>query len=309
MARSEKIVTDIENPNNLGAYQRTSLDNIINNFMIAYTGDGKTLVNVPRHEVAFHAQRALQEFSYDLLRAENNLEIEVNPDTLSIKLPNDYVDYVKLSYIDSQGNEVPMYPRRVTNYKQAPIQDQDYNYIYDSDGEIAFGEPSQTRNRLQDPNLPYRGVDFAQTEYYNYYYDDDYSYYYNSYYGRRFGRNPEFSQRNPEFVLDESRGIIYFDWKLADFNRAVFVSLRYISDGIAENADLSTVRIHKFAEDAIYANILYNLSKVRPAAAGAAALYKQEARAKMRNAKIRLTRYNLEEITQIMRGKAKWIKH
>ena len=50
-------------------------------------------------------------------------------------------------------------------------------------------------------------------------------------------------------------------------------------------------------------------SKVRPAAAGAAPLYKQEARAKMRNAKIRLTRYNLEELTQVMRGRAKWIKH
>ena len=295
---------------NLGEYQRTTIDSIINNFMVAYVGDGKVLVNVPRYEVAFHAQRAMQEFSYDVLRAEKHLEIELNADTLSFPLPADYVDYVKITYLDNQGNEVPAYPSRIANYKQVPIQDNNYDYVFDNTGEIVYADgPSENISRFQNPDLPFRGLDFAQTEYYNYYYDDDYSYYYNSYYGRRFGRNPEFSQRNAIFIIDDAAGRVYFDWKFADGRQPLFVNLRYISDGIEDNGDLSKVYIHKFAEDAIYAYLLYNLSKVRPSAAGAAALYKQEASAKMRNAKIRLTRYNLEEITQVMRGRAKWIKH
>ena len=311
MARSTRQSdSNYFNGGNLGSYQRTSIDSIINNFMVSYVGDGKVLVNVPRYEVAFHAQRAMQEFSYDVLRAERHLEIELNPNTLSIPLPSDYVDYVKLSYLDEQGNEVPMYPSRIANYKQAPVQDSNYDYVYDQqNGDIIFAENSEEVSRFQNPDLPFRGLDFAQTEYYNYYYDDDYSYYYNSYYGRRFGRNPEFSQRNTIFILDDAAGMVYFDWKFADARQPIYVNLRYVSDGIAENGDLSQVYIHKFAEDALYAYLLYNLSKVRPSAAGAAALYKQEASAKMRNAKLRLTRYNLEELTQIMRGKAKWIKH
>ena len=72
---------------------------------------------------------------------------------------------------------------------------------------------------------------------------------------------------------------------------------------------LTKVYVPKLAEDAIYANILYSLARVRPSAAALAPLYKKEASAKMRNAKIRLQGYKLEEITQVMRGKAKWIKH
>jgi hypothetical protein len=39
------------------------------------------------------------------------------------------------------------------------------------------------------------------------------------------------------------------------------------------------------------------------------ALYKKEASSKMRNAKIRLTDYKSDEMTQVLRGKSKWIKH
>ena len=36
---------------------------------------------------------------------------------------------------------------------------------------------------------------------------------------------------------------------------------------------------------------------------------KRESSSKLRNAKIRLSNIKLDEITQVMRGKSKWIKH
>ena len=36
-----------------GYYSRVHLNDIINNFMVAYVGDGKALTKVPRYEVAF----------------------------------------------------------------------------------------------------------------------------------------------------------------------------------------------------------------------------------------------------------------
>ena len=35
-----------------GYYRRTNLNDIINNFIVAYIGDGKVLTEVPRYEVA-----------------------------------------------------------------------------------------------------------------------------------------------------------------------------------------------------------------------------------------------------------------
>ena len=110
----------------------------------------------------------------------------------------------------------------------------------------------------------------------------------------------------PTFVLDEANGLIYFDGSLKKDKTIV---LDYISDGLADNGDLTKVYIPKLAEDALYAYMLYNLGKVRPSVAPLLSLYKKEASAKMRNTKIRLTGYNLPELAQILRGKAKWIKH
>ena len=37
--------------------------------------------------------------------------------------------------------------------------------------------------------------------------------------------------------------------------------------------------------------------------------YKRDRSAKLRNAKIRLSNIKMEDFTQVMRGKSKWIKH
>ena len=41
-----------------------SLNDIINNFIISYTGPGKLIPDSKRTEVIFHARRCLQEFAY-----------------------------------------------------------------------------------------------------------------------------------------------------------------------------------------------------------------------------------------------------
>ena len=49
--------------NKFGDYQFTSLDDIINQFLIAYVGEDKIISKIKRADIAFHAQRALQELS------------------------------------------------------------------------------------------------------------------------------------------------------------------------------------------------------------------------------------------------------
>jgi hypothetical protein len=81
----------------------------------------------------------------------------------------------------------------------------------------------------------------------------------------------------------------------------------YISDGLAYDLD---TKVPKMAEEAMYAHILHAVISTR---AGQPEYIvnrlKQEKSAKLRNAKIRLSNIKLEEITQVLRGQSKWIKH
>jgi hypothetical protein len=49
-----------------------SLNDIINNFIISYTGKDKLIPDSNRVEVVFHARRCLQEFAYETLKSQFN---------------------------------------------------------------------------------------------------------------------------------------------------------------------------------------------------------------------------------------------
>jgi hypothetical protein len=64
------------------------------------------------------------------------------------------------------------------------------------------------------------------------------------------------------------------------------------------------------AEDALYAYILHSIVSHRSGSQEyLVRRLQQDKSAKLRNAKIRLSNIKLEEITQVFRGKSKWIKH
>ena len=107
--------------NDYGNYQFTSLDDIVNQFMIAYTGEDKIISKTKRTDVAFHAQRAMQELSFDTFKSIKSQEIEV-PATLQMTLPQDYVNYTKISRVDSSGIKHPIYPTNRTSNPTNPYQ-------------------------------------------------------------------------------------------------------------------------------------------------------------------------------------------
>ena len=318
MAESRKQYTDADYAANydgvagaanvdLGYYQRTNLEDMINNFMVAYVGSDKILTNIPRHEVAFWAQRTVQEFSYDIFHADSTLELEINPDTLQMALPQDFVKLVKVNKVAQDGREFEIIASPNTTATKAVLQDDQYIYEYDMNGDPLYAETAEaTKKWAEDQGL---NEDFLRNYYYGSVYDgedDYYSLYYNE--GRRYGLDPQRANQNLNYVLDLQQGVIYFNSDL-NYDGYTLINLRYVSDGLAENGDLTKVYVPKLAEDAVYASVLYNLAKLRPASAGASGLYKKEASAKMRNAKIRLQGYNWKEMTNVMRNKSKWIKH
>ena len=108
-------------PTPFGDYQFTSLEHIINQFIIAYVGEEKIINKIKRIDVAFHAQRALQELSFDTFKSTKAQEIEI-PASLQMVLPQDYVNYVKLTWKDASGIEHVLYPAIKTSNQTAITQ-------------------------------------------------------------------------------------------------------------------------------------------------------------------------------------------
>ena len=113
--------------NDFGNYQFASLDDIINQFMIVYVGENKIISKISRTDVAFHAQRAMQELSFDTFKSCKSQEITVSA-SLQMILPQDYINYTKISWVDSAGIKHLLYPTNKTSNPTNPHQDGDELY-------------------------------------------------------------------------------------------------------------------------------------------------------------------------------------
>jgi len=123
-----------------GNYQFVSLDQIINQFIIAYVGEDNIIPKVKRTTVRFHAMRALQELSFDTLKSVKSIEVEVPP-TLSLPLPQDYVNYVKFAWSDSAGIEHIIYPTGKTSNPFPIKQNSDGTYDFDLNDDNVLDTP------------------------------------------------------------------------------------------------------------------------------------------------------------------------
>ena len=288
---------------NYGGYAYITLNDIINNFMVAYVGEGKMIQQVKRTDVIFHAKRGLQEFSYDTLKSIKSQELTV-PNSLSVILPQDYVNYVKLAWIDHHGIKHPIYPTNnlTTIPYEKPLQDNNGEPLQDNFGDNIEGT-SITELRWKRNNTAIEnnyGADGWGAMGYGYGYDQ---WLYYGFFGERYGLDPQYSNKNGWFTIDDREGKISFSSNL--INRIIV--FEYISDGLAYDLD---TRVPKLAEEAMYAHILHAVISLRANQPEYIVnRLRQEKNAKLRNAKIRLSNIKLEEITQVLRGQSKWIKH
>ena len=288
---------------NYGSYEYIKLTDAIDNFMVGYVGDGKLIQNAKKSDVLFFAKRSLQEFSYDTLKSIHSQELSI-PASLSVILPQDYVNYVRVSWIDQLGIKRIIYPANNLTIApfETPIQDQAGTPTQDNFGED-IGGTSLTSERWKKANdniiNSQQGNNIDEVIDFRNAYGIEGSWNW----GRQYGLDPQNAQANGWFNMNERDGKMSFSSNLA----GKLIVLEYISDGLAYDSD---TKVPKLAEDALYASILYSIISTR---AGQqeylVARLQKDRRAKLRNAKIRLSNIKLDEIVQVMRGKSKWIKH
>ena len=134
-----------------GNYQFVSLADIINQFMLVYVGEDKLISKAKRVDVVFHAQRALAELSFDTLKSFKSQELTLPP-SLQVKLPQDYVNYTDIFWVDSAGIKHPIYPTRHTqNPVEAPLQDSNGEFKLEAEGTLVDASDSFTlTNRTEN---------------------------------------------------------------------------------------------------------------------------------------------------------------
>jgi hypothetical protein len=279
---------------NYDDYSYIKLNDVINNFQVAYVGAGKNIPSVKR--------TAMQEFSYDTLNSIKSQELNIPP-SLSVVIPQDYVNYVKMSWIDNMGVKRPIYPANnlTINPNSIPLQDGLGVPTQDNFGENLEGTSiTEARWATADDNLlngqanNLRQINF------------DYDGYDNSRgigQGQLYGLDPQYSQTNGWFTINHREGKMSFSNNLA----SALIVLEYISDGLAYDLD---TKVPKMAEEAMYAYMHYAVMASRSGQPEYVInRLKREKVSKLRNAKIRLSNIKLDEIVQVMRGKSKWIKY
>ncbi len=308
-----------------GSYQRLSLQEIIESFNATYVGKGKICEDVLINDVTFHAIRGLQELSYDTLRSEKDWELVV-PSTLTIVLPIDYVNYVKLAWSDGAGIERIIYPARnssnpldITTLPLAGGADGN-DPVWYGDGFNTGGATVDLTTDVSDVSDNNAGnysdtVSKYQSQVQSDLGDidaDEFDEEFGELLGGRYGINPEQAQANGTYFIDEDQGKIHFSSNLSGKT----LVLKYLSDGLVDSGrpgtsiDLSMSYVHKFAEEAIYRHILYGCLLARKdTQPSLLAQLKKERFAETRKAKIRLSNLKSEELTQVLRGNSKQIKH
>jgi len=289
-----------ENYNN---YAYIKVEDLVNNFLVAYVGEGKMVSNVKKTDVIFHTKRALQEFSYDTLRSIHSQELTI-PHNLSVALPQDYVNYVNVSWIDEVGVKHIIYPTTLTsNPYTKPIQDAEGIPTQSNEGANITGT-SITEERWAEQNPAI--INAIRDEITGRLIADGLWGVYGGYllgYGQRYGLQPETSQVNGWFTINDRDGKMSFSSDLKD----KIIILEYVSDGLSYDQDM---RVPKLAEEAVYAYLMYAILATRAnQPEHVVQRFRREKSAKLRNAKIRLSNIKSNEFVQIMRGKSKWLKN
>jgi hypothetical protein len=287
---------------NWGSYQYVSLEDIVTNFLLMYSGNHSLVNNEERYKVLFHAKRAIQELNYDAFKEMKVLELTV-PDMLRFVLPSDFVNWVRIS-LYKDGWLRPLSENIQTLSSKAYLQDNTGRILFDENGNALQPEYSpidyDRLTKLKKSIYLNQGSQFNGQLGWNY----DGMWYFDYNIGTAYGLNTETANFNPTFNIDRKKGVINFDSSMANQSCV----LEYISDGM-EQGDNSLITVNKLFEQYIYAAIKFEILNAKLGVQEYVVNRARKERSSLlRNAKIRISNIHPGRLLMNLRGMDKQIK-
>ncbi len=279
-----------------GNYQFVSLEEIVNNFTQNYLGDDTLLGYIPRSKVIYQAKQGIKEFTFGALSNVKVVELELG-DNLDIIKPYDYVDYVRISWVNKKtGKIMPMSVNRHIPLGIAHLQDNEAEILFDGNGDILKGT---TAIEAINDILPHNNND-----------SDNVSCGFGGYgafaWGSRYRIDAIWNldtakNFNGTFSIGEKR--IHFSSE----SEERIILLEYVSDG--NDLVEKDMKVAKFAEDALYDFIHNKLAQ------NSIRLPDYEKRrlkkafdTSYRNARVRMLGIKGQEFLQIWKQGKEWIR-
>lgn len=271
-----------------GGYQNLTLVELVNDYMANRDPDDYDF-GVPRHKVIYNARRAIRELYFDAMRDIRAIELDVS-ETLSIPIPYDYIDYVRISWVDVNGNIYPMAQNNSLSIAKQYLQDADFNLLFDAQGYVLLGTPT-TQAYSDDGGNGVKEYNLCNTR-------------------NGFAPNLDRSKvyENGSYRIDKDAGLIRFSSEV--YTKSVLIE--YVSDGLYVDPDKgfneSDISIHKHAEAAVESYIYYkNIWKRRNVPRYAQLAARKEWYNEKRKAKRRSAQFTARELRQALRSANTWI--
>lgn len=218
-----------EEGDNWGSYQYVSLKDIIDELLVESSDPDSYLSNTSRTKLLMAAKNGVRNLNREVKKNVKAVEMTVGVG-LYIPLPQDYVDWLRISIITPDFKLQPLDVNRRLNTAIGYLQDHNAEILFDDNGNILTSDSS---NAYAHPHKSYLfSGSYCQA-------------------GNKHLDTTKFSKWG-ECKIDNERGTIVFSSNLV--NREVV--LEYTSDRL-ENLNLreGKVNIHKLLKDALIAYI------------------------------------------------------
>lgn len=268
--------------NDKGGYQYLKLSEIIDGFILESHDSENWLYALPRHIIVKNAKDALKELHRSAAKDFKAIEISLGDD-YSFALPQDYVDYLRVSVITKNNTLAPLDINTNLNVATAYLQDNDYNLLFDNEGNILESDGNNLTNR------PYNSFTVKGTGN-----------------GGAFQADTSKLSKHGEFIINEREGVMYFGTSLAGES----IVLEYVSDGVDwERIKETEITFHKHLEGALKDLVYYKcVERRRNVPANEKDRASRRAKTSRHEAKIKLANFDLQAIERVWRKGLKWVK-
>ena len=284
MAIKHTTPEDYYNPSNgnLGNYQYLKLSEIISDFELQAQDTSSYISGMPRSLLLRHAKSALKSLHQDVSSEVKALELTIGDD-LTFPLPQDYVDYIRVSLLSGDNTLVPLDINRNLNTADTYLQDHKYEILFDNDGDVLEADGNNIVNK------PYKSYKIGSATY-----------------GGNFQTDTSEFSKHGEFTINERKGKIYFSSGLFDKS----IVLEYLSDGVEwERIDASEITYHKFLNEALNDLMYYRCIERRTnVPMNEKIRAKNQHKTSAHKAKIKLANFDLQAIKKAMRKSMKWVQ-
>lgn len=202
---------------NWGNYQYTTLKELVDDMLADTTDPDSYLANTKRSQIVRQLKRGVRKVNRDTQKMFNVAQLTVN-NNLYFPLPQNYVDWVRVSVIDKDGRMQPLNINNSINTADGYLQNYKDELLFDYEGQLLTTDMA---NAYQIPYIKHTVKTTNDTSLLS-----------------EFG----------EFKVNDERGTIHFSSNLEDKD----VVIEYLSDGLSlEKLKEQEIKIHKDLQDAI----------------------------------------------------------